>query len=707
MSNCLKGVPKELTDELNAAPDKKAFIRDLKAQNARKYKLMKMTHQKQLELTKLLDEHPKGAVSALRSILTNDVYGLAKNSNIEYRTSAIVGQTHAQFVDLIAALSTRKFGLTRDVKLADDVVREIFGTATKNEEATLLAAQWGEASASLRERFNDAGGAIDKLETWGMPQSHNQPNISKAGADVWVEFVKPLLKNGDELDLAKVYETIATGGANKLRENSLDAAKHMGGGKMLANKNNDPRSLHFKDADSWLNYQKKFGQEDPLSTMLDHVRVLSNDVAMVEILGPNPDNMFKTLVKEVNLRETLDGGQSGWEGYTQAIYNVVAGEVDSSAASSIASSNLEKWFGTARSFQTASKLGSATLSAMADMGTMFTNVAYHGMSPAKILKSFVKNFDVKSQIEIARLGFAADIFNSTLSSRFTEMGHGASAKMAEGVIRASGLSMWTEAARKSFQYEFYNHLKDLKSQSAELPDLFKQYGFSKADFDALDFDNLSTMQQTRILEMVNQETDYAVLMPTARTRATTTGGHKKGTWTGELFRSASMFKSFPVSFMVQQMSRVFLQSSLESRVKYGLTLFTSTTILGGLAMTAKDASKGYGPRDGNPLDDDSDLKEDAKWWAAAAIQGGGAGIFGDLLFSDQNRFGGGAATTVAGPLVGAIDGAMKLTFGNIQQALDPERESSNFGSEAVGFASRELSPMNLWYTKALMEKICL
>lgn len=42
--------------------------------------------------------------------------------------------------------------------------------------------------------------------------------------------------------------------------------------------------------------------------------------------------------------------------------------------------------------------------------------------------------------------------------------------------------------------------------------------------------------------------------------------------------------------------------------------------------------------------------DDAPFWGAAVLQGGGFGIFGDFLQSSQNRFGGGFLGSLAGPL---------------------------------------------------------
>jgi len=62
-------------------------------------------------------------------------------------------------------------------------------------------------------------------------------------------------------------------------------------------------------------------------------------------------------------------------------------------------------------------------------------------------------------------------------------------------------------------------------------------------------------------------------------------------------------------------------------------------------------------------------------------RGGGLGIFGDFLFSDVNRFGGGITQTVIGPTGQLIDSGFKFTLGNIQEAVKGE-ETNVLGESA-------------------------
>ena len=80
-------------------------------------------------------------------------------------------------------------------------------------------------------------------------------------------------------------------------------------------------------------------------------------------------------------------------------------------------------------------------------------------------------------------------------------------------------------------------------------------------------------------------------------------------------------------------------------------------------------------------------------------------IFGDFLFAEQNRFGGGLAETVAGPTVGNVAQALRLTAGNLQRGAKGEK--TNFSREAVQFLGRNTPGSSLWYLRLGYERILL
>ena len=663
-------VPDSIKRQIQEAKDPKVALDDLKKENARKKNNLEMQLQTQKKLMGLVENHPAGAEVGLRSILTNDLTAIANNSNVEYRQKALQGLVESRMFELKEKLSTTKFGFSRDKELGKDFVRAVFNEES-SETARKLANQWGEASEFMRTRFNAHGGNVGKLEYGYIPQAHDRIAIGRTGKDEWVNFIRPLLDEED-LDLDYIYETIATGGLNKLKE----GASKVGNGKSVANKNAEHRILHFKDADSWIKYQEKFGNPDPMAAIDNHIRSFTNDMALVEVMGPNPQNMFETLKVQVKKEQHKKGKKGAFDSYTDAIWNVVSGKVDNDLDGI---NKLGTAAQTVRAVNTATMLGSATLSSITDLGSLIVNTKYNNMSTFKVLGDFVKNFSVKNQEDAIRAGLGADVFNSEVTRRFSELGSGFWAKASEALMRATGMNIWTEAARKAFQAEYMHKLlngRDIKS--------------------------LSTEEHIKLLEEVQTEAAYAVLMPGARTRALTTAGKEKGTGLGELARTGTQFSSFVITFMTQHGARMFKQGTSSSKISYGVSLLTMSTLLGAGAMMLKDASKGYTARKGHPLDTDSDIEDTGKFWAAAMVQGGGMGIIGDLIFSDQTRYGNSAAPTLLGPTSSLIEDTVKLTSGNLQEAI--KGETTNFGSEVVDYANRHANPVNTFYTKALIEQ---
>ena len=175
----------------------------------------------------------------------------------------------------------------------------------------------------------------------------------------------------------------------------------------------------------------------------------------------------------------------------------------------------------------------------------------------------------------------------------------------------------------------------------------------------------------------------AMSEPGARTNALIKFGTVPGTPVGEAVRMMMQFKSFTASFMQNTLGRElygrgYTPAALGQRKFPALAkamfagngewqgfaqLFIWMTAFGYLSMQAKLMVKGQTPR---PLDHKSVM--------AAMVQGGGAGLMGDFLFGEYNRFGGGMASSLAGPFVGDVDQLRNLYL----QARDGDAKAGDF-----------------------------
>lgn len=122
-------------------------------------------------------------------------------------------------------------------------------------------------------------------------------------------------------------------------------------------------------------------------------------------------------------------------------------------------------------------------------------------------------------------------------------------------------------------------------------------------------------------------------------------------------------------------------------------IFIQTTLLGAVALQLKEIAKGRNPKSMNSVD----------FWTAAALKGGGPGIFGDFLFADHNRYGGGIEQTIGGPTVGLVSNTLKLTVGNVSEAA--KSEDTGFGREAVKFATDYTPAQSPCYARLAFERM--
>jgi hypothetical protein len=199
---------------------------------------------------------------------------------------------------------------------------------------------------------------------------------------------------------------------------------------------------------------------------------------------------------------------------------------------------------------------------------------------------------------------------------------------------------------------------------------------------------------SKVHEMVLGEVDHAVLMPDFRSQAIATLGARRG-GLGEVTRTVAMYKSFPVLMITKQLYRGASQRALGSKIQYLAELSIGLMVFGAIALQAKEIAKGRNPRD----------MTDPKFWAAAHLQGGGLGIFGDFLHSDQSRFGSSFTKTLVGPGFGLVDDLAKLSIGNLQKFVSGK--DTNISADMIQFLRRYTPGSSVWYIRGVYERAIL
>jgi hypothetical protein len=430
----------------------------------------------------------------------------------------------------------------------------------------------------------------------------------------------------------------------------------------------------------------------------------------MEVLGPNPDNVYRLLADTVIKQTNKPTAAS----QADKIFANVMGRTYAE------NQNLADVIRGMRNLGTATKLTFAPISAQADTAFQGLTAAYNGIPIHKQFSRFLRGLTVENKANrefAARMGFVAEyaIDRASTANRFSEItGNGFMARWADVTMRANGLSRWTYAGRQAFQIEFLGNMTasfdtPFAKLSKGLRRAYRNYGIDEADWNAIRKGNLEDFKgakyldpsslapdlQRKVVGMILEESDYAVPTANARVRAVLNQGLKTGTVAGEMIRSVGQFKTFPVSVLMAHMGRGLGAQTQGDRVAYLAAMVSITTVMGGMVLQAKELLRGRSPRPTN----------DNRFWAAAMVQGGGFGLIGDFLFADVNRYGGGLATTLAGPMVGDFEEiVMKFVLGTAKDVLAAEQDIHERMMAMGGRLVQKYSPGQLFYTKLLFDR---
>ena len=188
---------------------------------------------------------------------------------------------------------------------------------------------------------------------------------------------------------------------------------------------------------------------------------------------------------------------------------------------------------------------------------------------------------------------------------------------------------------------------------------------------------------------------HGVITSGVRERVTLLGEMRPGDIRTELWKSMLQFKMWPVAAMYQAMGREFY-TALDNRNgkiwNIGL-LIGMSAMAGYMRMCINDAATG------KPL-----RQVDPKTLLAALAQGGGLGIFGDYMFGEVNRMGGGFMSTVAGPLASDADVIWKMFTRSRAAAEEGDiPKSRDIWPDLAHFAVRNIPGENLIYLKGALD----
>tara|TARA_A100000172_G_scaffold60231_1_gene39705 strand:+ start:1884 stop:4730 length:2847 start_codon:yes stop_codon:yes gene_type:complete len=489
--------------------------------------------EKELDLIRYLDEFdnldPVGggqqnSATAIRSILTGK-QGITPGS----RNSVGLSQQslHRQYVGKLLSMLNKEgqddgidlVALFSSGSIEREIALELFemrpggqSGISKNPNAEKIARIIFEINDTLIDRANISGALIKKLPGYIMRQTHNSVAIRRAGFEAWKKDIEELLDFdttfkdlNTNLDRDKFLKSIwdyFVSGRHMRTDTDLTQAiegllpKGSSLAKRLTKKH---RIIHFKDADSALVYNDKYGHGPLHSNVLSGIESMARSIALLEKLGTNPENMLIKVIKrelakvkrqrtEISnkLESAVDAKEKKkldkvldnllaqekkldiWSGpgflkptdgdiltlsIFQAAWLDVIGATRHSASLAGTTAQVSR---AVRVMQDLSKLGGATISAAGDIPAQVAELRYQGVHP---LQRWLAPFETLVRVrggknsnrrEIARqLGIGIDGMLGEVHSRFgdTDNVPGMLSSLSAFYFKLNLLSAWTDGHR--------------------------------------------------------------------------------------------------------------------------------------------------------------------------------------------------------------------------------------------------------------------
>jgi len=622
-----------------------------------------------------------------------------------------------------------------------------------NARGANIPKMWGYVVRQSHDQFN-VRAAANRLGK-NIEEIVADPNLK--GTDInynknftaWKNFIMQYLDgdrtfgNTDNIDsfLMNSYNSLV---GNKIQV--ADGASGVFGSNSVTKGISNKRVLHFKSAKDWYAYNEKFGTGSLKETYYSGLMTAGRNIGMLDTLGTKPKENFEKIRVAISNRMLANNRSTeSLSSYRQfeKFMNVVDGTVYTFDGGKFGFA-VAKWSAIGRAVGNVGKLGGAVISAAADIGIYASEMKYQGRSflggMGEAMGGIAKIKNTKQKRDIAKgLGFLGDGTTYDISGRF-QVGDNLNkgwTKIQRTFFKYNLLSWWTNTLKENSMLgmaNYYANQKNLSFNQLNKPlqsffglynidatkwDIIRKTAMSKAD-DGTEFINISELSNMSdadikkitgmndlsktelqmekdkfkysVSGMLLDRSIYAVIEPDARTKGTMTQGTLAGTGMGEAIRFVGQFKAFPMAIGNKVLGReiAFLRKGPNQDIGRGIKGLASIVVVSGfmgyMSMTAKDLLKGKEPRDPNNF----------KTIMAAFLQGGGLGIYGDVLFKEQRDAGSVAAGLIGPAPTTVIDLGLALKYA-------VTGEGGKAGRAAYRTISSNIPFLNLFYIKAAFD----
>lgn len=636
---------------------------------------------------------------------------------VETDAIAFFMRAHEKLAEYMEEARPTWFGYKNRTDIHDDFIRAS-DFKNKDPKMTEFFNRYMEIKTHFRERWEYAtGDKVNPRRGVDYPQLNDPVKISSVSDETWFSaLLEGLDLHAMGISKEKLRELTVTGGDRKSRyavisRNFEQAIGHTHDADSLG-RYKQKRFFIFKDSESWLKYQKRFGSDSLYASLNDDLHQMAIELSIVEKFGPNPKEMLRHVLNMIADKTNEKGFIRGVEldyGYHTGVLNIPKSEQIATFGANL------------RNVASTVLLGSAPVISITDMAFSSANLRSNGFRMSNALKISSKNLfrniinRKKSSIESGKMYagmlHALDTNNATLRVIETE-GSGFLAKSAHAQQSVSGLQAMTTASKAGGNAEMHSTLA-MGNWNPRIDIMLKRYGITEKDIKLFKEAGTVTMKDYNNRIMPNYEDmDFktaeafigavkmeglkGTLEMTLANQSIMKQGVQPGTYLGEIIRLAAQFGQFPLQALIGPAKYGFSKKGI-GRVEHLSSLIFGTTILGTFAVQFGRISDGY-----EPYDWDSE-----ELWMKGFMKGGSLSFIGDIFFADKS-YGSGLGDIVPAPMFSLFNKHLwQGVFADISISKDKDfQDTFRALFKTGGIFVEDINPLKrLWYTRYIVKRI--
>ena len=691
-------------------------------------------------ITKLNETPIEEVPRMLHAILAGEMGKSQYKQSIESSSRGLASMAKAVFNQTIEKSGIPRnvaIGFLQNKKNGRYLVQEVDNPGSSgNDIAKAVAEAMEAANEVLRKQANRSGADIGRIPGRIVKQSHDKTRVTRAKFDQWYNDILPLLdeertfgrpmSDADKKAFLKgVYDSITVGKRTDLMGN-LDDPPGFTGPANMGKKLSRARSLHFKqDGESAWTYNQAYGNKHIGTAFVNQLLGMSDSVAAMMHLGPNPKSMLdefyqRTLnraIDEDNYAIVAELRDSKFKSKTDQLYDEVTGQGNALPGLGQSGYYLARGSNLAKNLTSAALLGGTTLASIGDIGTASIRLNEIGIpffeANLSVLGGLIRGRGKGEIREISdSLGVGMDALMASVQSRWLGNdaldGQGASA--VSWLMRLTGMNWMNDSLKTAVGISLSNFIakqagKKFDDLDVSLRSEMEAYGLTPEDFDLMNsvvrevdgvkFHDISAIDdvdaQVRINGFFTGFADSAILTPGARSNIFTRG-LERGTVKSEFYNLFMHLKSFSVTYGMEILSRGFSKANEGHRTGMLVKILLTSMVYGYIASTLKDLAKGKEPI--------NIAENPGKVFYRSLMQAGGLGFYGDTLMGmavGDARFGEGFAEIAGGPVVGNLSRAAKIP----KMLIDEDYDRA--GQTGYRIAKSMLPGANIFYARMALD----